>query len=157
MFRLFPFHFLLSPLLACSSDDEPDPMGYGCPGKYGDIAHPYPSQDCQKVIGYSYQDTHLSTAASQGYGFDVTWVRSPPPFFFELPLTFPYVLEQRRFVLVTIGVTAAGYDVSLTFNFLVMSACIASSRSFLRRQQFVCINERHWPPLLRRSVPSIVP
>ncbi|KAF8550186.1 hypothetical protein OG21DRAFT_1469052 [Imleria badia] len=39
------------------------------------------------VFGYSYQDTHLASPSSPGYGIDVAW---------------------RRFVLVTIGVVAAG-------------------------------------------------
>ncbi|KAF8123857.1 hypothetical protein EV363DRAFT_1587054 [Boletus edulis] len=39
------------------------------------------------IFGYSYEDTHLTVASSPGYGIDVAW---------------------KRFVLVTIGVVAAG-------------------------------------------------
>lgn len=39
------------------------------------------------VVGYSYEDTHLTVPSSPGWGIDVTW---------------------RRFVLVTVGVLAAG-------------------------------------------------
>ncbi|KAJ6597201.1 hypothetical protein DFH09DRAFT_113905 [Mycena vulgaris] len=39
------------------------------------------------VIGYSYQDQHISTPGSPGFGWDVAW---------------------RRFILVTVGVVAAG-------------------------------------------------
>ncbi|KAG2140498.1 uncharacterized protein EDB93DRAFT_1241857 [Suillus bovinus] len=39
------------------------------------------------VMGYSYEDTHLTVSSSPGWGIDVTW---------------------RRFVLVTVGVLAAG-------------------------------------------------
>ncbi|KAG9311166.1 hypothetical protein JVU11DRAFT_8233 [Chiua virens] len=50
------------------------------------------------VFGYSYQDTHLASPTSPGYGFDVAW---------------------KRFLLVTIGVTAAGI-----FSFLPPSTTI---------------------------------
>jgi uncharacterized membrane protein YgaE (UPF0421/DUF939 family) len=50
------------------------------------------------VFGYSYQDTHLASADSPGYGFDVAW---------------------RRFVLVIVGVVAAGI-----FSFLPPSTTI---------------------------------
>ncbi|KAH7923390.1 hypothetical protein BV22DRAFT_1196761 [Leucogyrophana mollusca] len=56
------------------------------------------------VIGYSYQDTHLVTPSSPGWGIDVAW---------------------RRFVLVTIGVTAAGI-----FSYFPPSTTI---RSYQRR------------------------
>lgn len=56
------------------------------------------------VVGYSYQDTHLVSPSSPGWGFDVAW---------------------RRFVLVTIGVLAAGI-----FSFLPPSTTI---RSYQRR------------------------
>lgn len=39
------------------------------------------------IVGYSYEDTHLTVPSSPGWGFDVAW---------------------RRFVLVTVGVLAAG-------------------------------------------------
>ncbi|KAI9457691.1 hypothetical protein HD554DRAFT_2141770, partial [Boletus coccyginus] len=50
------------------------------------------------VFGYSYQDTHLASSSSPGYGFDVAW---------------------KRFVLVTVGVVAAGI-----FSFLPPSTTI---------------------------------
>ncbi|KAH7888067.1 hypothetical protein F5I97DRAFT_1806524 [Phlebopus sp. FC_14] len=56
------------------------------------------------VIGYSYQDTHLLTPTSPGWGFDVAW---------------------KRFLLVTIGVIAAGI-----FSFFPPSTTI---RSYQRR------------------------
>ncbi|KAH7905721.1 hypothetical protein BJ138DRAFT_1130340 [Hygrophoropsis aurantiaca] len=56
------------------------------------------------VIGYSYQDTHLTIPSSPGWGIDVAW---------------------RRFVLVTIGVVAAGI-----FSFFPPSTTI---RSYQRR------------------------
>ncbi|KAI6026427.1 hypothetical protein BKA83DRAFT_4243292 [Pisolithus microcarpus] len=56
------------------------------------------------VIGYSYQDTHLPTSSSPGWGFDVAW---------------------RRFVLVAIGVIAAG-----VFSFFPPSTTI---RKYQRR------------------------
>ncbi|KAF9220310.1 hypothetical protein BS17DRAFT_739428 [Gyrodon lividus] len=56
------------------------------------------------VIGYSYQDTHLASPSSPGFGVHVAW---------------------RRFVLVTVGVLAAG-----VFSFLPPSTTI---RSYQRR------------------------
>lgn len=56
------------------------------------------------VIGYSYQDTHLPTSSSPGWGFDVAW---------------------KRFVLVTIGVLSAG-----VFSFFPPSTTI---RKYQRR------------------------
>lgn len=56
------------------------------------------------VIGYSYQDTHLPTPSSPGWGFDVAW---------------------RRFVLVAVGVIAAG-----VFSFFPPSTTI---RKYQRR------------------------
>ncbi|KAF9237247.1 hypothetical protein BU15DRAFT_88826 [Melanogaster broomeanus] len=56
------------------------------------------------VIGYSYQDTHLVTPSSPGFGIDVAW---------------------KRFVLVTVGVLAAGI-----FSYLPPSTTI---RAYQRR------------------------
>ncbi|KAI6044608.1 hypothetical protein EDC04DRAFT_2561114 [Pisolithus marmoratus] len=56
------------------------------------------------VIGYSYQDTHLATPSSPGWGFDVAW---------------------RRFVLVAVGLLSAGI-----FSFFPPSTTI---RSYQRR------------------------
>ncbi|EGN97169.1 hypothetical protein SERLA73DRAFT_183808 [Serpula lacrymans var. lacrymans S7.3] len=56
------------------------------------------------VVGYSYQDTHLYIPSSPGWGFDVSW---------------------RRFLLVTIGVTAA-----CIFSFFPPNTTI---RSYQRR------------------------
>ncbi|KAL4063403.1 hypothetical protein V8B97DRAFT_1930456 [Scleroderma yunnanense] len=64
------------------------------------------------VVGYSYQDTHLNTPSSPGWGFDVAW---------------------RRFVLVAIGVLAAGI-----FSFLPPSTTI---RSYQRRVMATTVAE----------------
>ncbi|KAG1718215.1 hypothetical protein EDB19DRAFT_1899481 [Suillus lakei] len=56
------------------------------------------------VVGYSYEDTHLAVSSSPGWGIDVAW---------------------RRFVLVTVGVLAAGI-----FSLLPPSTTI---RSYQRR------------------------
>jgi hypothetical protein len=76
MFCLLPVIFFLPPLLACSSDDQLDNMVYGCLGtssNFINLVFKGPDWN-RKVFGYSYQDTHLASADSPGYGFDVAWV-----------------------------------------------------------------------------------
>ena len=106
MFCLLPILFLLPPLLACSPDDQLDHMVYGCFGTSSNFINPvFLRPDCnRKVFGYSYQDTHLASADSPGYGFSVAWVNRTLNLLFMLS----YALDQRRFVLVIVGVMAAG-------------------------------------------------
>ncbi|KAF9236881.1 hypothetical protein BU15DRAFT_63602 [Melanogaster broomeanus] len=89
MFCLFPILLLRPPLLAGAMNAILD-----------------------KVIGYSYQDTHLVTPSSPGFGIDVA----------RTTLNF---LLPKRFVLVTVEVLAAGI-----FTYLPPSTTI---RAYQRR------------------------